>query len=142
MRIHWSWREGFRFALAGELLSKEGLSYTMSPAEKLGSSFLKPLYKVIDFVSKHIRRPLAIILFTIAASLLAFVVFYNIPALVILGRIFPSKYIRFLFFLYTEANLLAMGACAFGRFNNSTLIALWKSGKLEPIFPGDKRSII
>jgi hypothetical protein len=139
MRIRWSWKEGFRFALARALLSKEGLSYKMSPAEKIGSLFLKPLYRVIEFVSKHIRRPLAIILFTIAASLLAFVVFYNIPALVILGKIFPSKMARFVFFLYAEANLLAMGFCAFGRFNNSALVALWKNGKLEPVFPGDKR---
>ncbi len=140
MRTQWSWREGFRFALARELLSKEGLSYKMSPAEQCGSLFLKPLYKTIAFTSKQIRRPLAIILFTAAVSLLTFVVFYNIPALVILGRIFPSKIVRFVFFLYAEANLLAMGTCAFGRFNNRALIALWKSGKLEALFPGDKRS--
>ena len=38
-----------------------------------------------------------------------------------------------------EANILAMGCCAFSRFNNSALVALWKEGKLVPVFPGDKR---
>lgn len=137
--MSWTWLEGLRFALAEEFLLEKGLSYEMSLAEKWGSAFLRPLYRVIHYVSKHIRRPMAIVLFTMVAALSATIAFYNIPALVILGKIFPSQVFRFLFFLYVEVNLVAMGGCAFGRFNNNELVKLWKNGKLEAIFPGDKR---
>lgn len=138
MKVSWTWREGVRFALAKELLSSEGGSYEMNLVERLGSLWLRPLYKLVGYVSKHIRKPAAISLFTVVAALLVVVVFYNIPALVILGKLFPSKTVRFLFFFYIEANILAMGCCAFGRFHNHILVALWKEGKLVPVFPGDK----
>jgi hypothetical protein len=88
-------------------------------------------------MSKHIRQPLAICLFTILATLFAALVFYNIPLFVILGKFFPSKMVRCLFFLYVELNFFAMGCRAFGRFNNKALIELWKKGRLLAIFPGD-----
>ena len=140
MRAAWSWKEGFLFAFAGELLSEKGsLLHQMSPAEKWGSLFLKPLYRLIDGIAKHIRRPTAIILVTLGAALFSAVVFYNIPAFVVLGKIFPSKLLRCVLFLYVETSLFAIGSRAFGRFNNKRLITLWKSGKLIAIFPGDKR---
>lgn len=136
---NWSWKEGVRFALAGELLSEEGIAsvYKMSATERLGSQILKPLYRMIDFASKHIRQPFAICLFTILASLFAALVFYNIPAFIILGKLFPSKIVRCLLFLYVELNFFAMGCRAFGRFNNKTLVELWKRGRLVAVFPGD-----
>jgi hypothetical protein len=139
---NWSWKEGVRFALATELLSEEkvALSYKMSSAEKLGSWFLRPLYRMIDLVAKKIQQPLAICLFTIVTALFAALVFYNIPAFVILGKLFPSKVVRCLLFLYVELNLFAMGCRAFGRFNNETLVELWKKGRLVALFPGDRNA--
>src|SRR5262249_46838942 len=104
----------------------------------LGSLYLTPLYKFIHWSSHYLRKPLAIILLTLLSSLCAIVVFYNIPAFIILGKIFPSKLLRALLFLYLETTLFSIGCRAFGRFNNKTLIALWKSNQLVPIFPGDK----
>src|ERR1700710_797489 len=102
----------------------------MSPAEKWGSFFLKPLYQLIGGIAKHIRRPTAIILVTLGAALFSAVVFYNIPAFLILGKIFPSKWLRCLLFIYVEMSLFAMGSRAFGRFSNAELITMWKNGKL------------
>lgn len=135
----WSWREGFRFALARELLSDDKLAvtYEMNRAEKFGSRFLKPLNQLINFLSKNIRLPLAIVFFTLMAALFAVIVFYNIPAFEILGRLFPSNLVRGLLFFYVEMNIFAMGCRAFGRFNNSVLVEQWKSGHLVPVFPGD-----
>lgn len=101
----WSWKEGFRFAFA-EALLLDGVSasaYKMSLVEKFGTQLLKPLYRAIDLVSKNIREPLAICLFTILAALIAALVFYNIPAFVILGKLFPSKLVRFLLFFLLRA---------------------------------------
>lgn len=56
----------------------------------------------------------------------------------ILGKLFPSKAVRFLFFIYIEVNFLGMGCRAIGRFNNQALTELWKDGKLAPVFPGDR----
>src|ERR1700733_1602530 len=114
---NWSWKEGFRFAFAGELLSEEGLTstYRMSIGEKFGTQLIRPLYKMVDLVSKNIREPLAICFITIIAALIAALVFYNIPAFVILGKLFPSNLVRFLLFLYFELNLFGMGCRAFGR---------------------------
>ena len=136
---NWSWKKGFRFAFAGEFLFDEGMAstYKMNLGEKFGMQFLRPLYKTIDLVSKNIKEPLAICLFTILSALIATLVFYNIPAFVILGKLFPSKFVRFLLFLYCELNLFAMGCCAFSRFNNEVLVNLWKAGRLVAVFPGD-----
>ena len=135
----WSWKEGLQFALATELLTEEGVasSYKLNVAEKFGSLILKPLYRAIALVSKHIRKPLAICLCTTLAALIAALVFYNIPAFVILGKLFPSKAVRFLLFLYVELNFFAMGCCAYGRFNNKVLVELWKMGRLVAVFPGN-----
>ncbi len=138
----WSWREGFFFAFAGKLLSEkdEAVSYEMSVSEKFGSQVLKPLYRIIEFVSKSIKQPLAICLFTVLAALIAALVFYNIPAIIILGKLIPVQLIRALLFIYMEVNIFAMGCRAFGRFNNKGLVALWKQGHLVAVFPGDYRS--
>lgn len=139
MPVSWTWKEGFRFALAGELLSEESAIYKKSSAERFGAFFLRPLYKAIDYVSRHIKRPFAILVFTILAALCAVVVFYKIPALMFLGKVFPSKVVRLFFFVYAEFTVLGMGCHAIGRFNNQDLIKLWKAGKLDAVFPGDKR---
>lgn len=135
----WSWKEGFRFALAEELISEEDptSTYKMSAIEKFGSHILSPLFRTIDFISKHIRQPLAICLFTMLAAFFSLLVFYNIPAFVILGKLFPSKVVRCLVFFYVELNFFAMGCRALGRFNNKMLVELWKRGRLVAIFPGD-----
>ena len=135
----WSWKEGVRFALAEELLSEAGIAstYKLSVAEKFGSHLLRPLYQMIALVSKHIRQPLAICLFTILAALFMTLVFYNIPAFVILGKLFPGKTVRFLLFFYVELNFFALGCRAFGRFNNKALVELWMKGQLVAVFPGD-----
>jgi len=134
---HWTWKEGFRFALAGELLSEQ--DYKKSSAERFGAFFLRPVYKGIDYMSRHIKKPFAILFFTILAALCAIVVFYKIPALIILGKVFPSRLVRFLFFVYIELIVFGMGCRAIGRFNNQDLIKLWKTGKLAAVFPGDER---
>jgi hypothetical protein len=142
MKVRWTWKEGFRFALAGEFRTKSnfGLDYKMSRAEKLGSLFLRPLYKSIDWVSNYIRKPFVIILITLLAALITILIFYNIPAFFILGKIFPPKLIRFLLFFYLELQLFGMGCLALGRFNNQVLIDLWKKDQLVPIFPGDSQN--
>jgi hypothetical protein len=139
---HWSWKEGFQFVLGEELISKEELAstYKMNPTEKFGSQLLRPLFRTINLISKHIREPLAICLFTMLAALFSLLVFYNIPAFVILGNLFSFKAVRCLLFLYVELNLFAMGCRAFGRFNNKTLVELWKGGRLVAIFPGDNKA--
>jgi hypothetical protein len=139
---NWSWKEGFRFALATELFSEEGIDspYKMSLAERFGSWLLSPLYRMIDLVAKKIQQPLVISLFTILTALFAALVFYNIPAFVILGKLFPSKVVRCLLFLYVELNFFAMGCRTFGRFNNKILVELWKKGRLEALFPGDRNA--
>lgn len=93
LKSSWSWKEGFRFALAGELLSEAGVAptYKLNIAEKFGSHILKPAYKMIAVASKHIRQPLAICLFTILAALFIALVFYNIPAFAILGNFSPVR---------------------------------------------------
>ena len=138
---NWSWKEGFRFAFAGELISKEGVAstYKMSPTEKFGSQILKPIYRMIGLLSKHIKKPLTICLFTILAGLFIALVFYNIPVFVILGKLFPSKAVHCLVFLYIELNFFAVGCRAFGRFNNKALIELWKNGQLVAVLPGDRK---
>jgi hypothetical protein len=138
---NWSWKEGFRFALAEQFIAKEGYTstYKMSAVEKFGSQFLGPLYKIITLLSKHIRKPLAICLATMLAALFTALVFYNVPAFVILGKLFPSKIVRYVIFLYIELNIFAMGCRAFGRFNNKALIKLWKKGQLMAILPGDQK---
>lgn len=136
---NWSWKEGFKFAFAEVFLLDGGTTsaYKMNLGEKFGTKLLTPLYRMIDLVSKNIREPLAICLFTILAALIAALVFYNIPAFVILGKIFPSKLVRFLLFFYCELNLFGMGCRAFSRFNNKVLVDFWKKGRLEAVFPGD-----
>jgi|JI9StandDraft_2_1071091.scaffolds.fasta_scaffold45158_3 hypothetical protein len=135
----WSWKEGFTFALAAKLLPAHGVdvTYKKTFAEKVGSQILRPLHRAIGFVSRNIKKPVAICLFTMVAALIIGVVFYRIPAFIILGRLFPTQLVRALFFLYAELNLLAMGMQAFGRFNNEGLIAIWKSKRLIAFMPGD-----
>ena len=142
MRARWTWKEGFQLALAGQLRSKNNLdlSYRMSGTERVGSLLLKPLYKIIDWVSDYIQKPFIIVLITLIVALVAIFAFYNIPAFVFLGKIFPSKLIRSLLFFYIELHLFGMGCRAFGRFNNPALIDLWKNDQLTPIFPGDGRN--
>ncbi len=143
IRLHkmrsWSWREGLAFAFASKLLSaeKSHQPYEMSVGEKWGTRLLQPLYRVIEFVSKNVKMPLAICFFTLLAALLIGFAFYTIPAFVIFGRLFPVWLIRALFFVYVEINLLAMGCVAFGRFNNKELVSLWKNGCLVAVMPGD-----
>lgn len=109
----------------------------MNPSEKLGLQILKPLYRLIEFISKNIKIPLAICLCTLLAILIIGFVFYSIPVFVIFGKLFPVWLVRFLFFIYVELNLFAMGCMAFGRFNNKALVDLWKNGRLIAVLPGD-----
>ena len=136
---NWSWKEGLIFAFARRLLParEADLSYVISSGERLGSQILKPLYHLIEFVSKNIRMPLAICLFTLLAALTVGFAFYNIPAFTIFGKLFPARFVRFVFFIYGELNLFAMGCVAFGRFNNKHLVNLWKNGQLIAVMPGD-----
>ena len=138
---NWAWKEGIQFAFAVELLSEKGttIHYKMSFAEKFGSRLLRPLYRMTELVSKNIKRPLAICLFTIAAALIAALIFYNIPIFIILGKLFPTQLIRGLLFFYVELNILAMGCRAFGRFNNKALVDLWKKGQIVAVLPGDSK---
>lgn len=135
----WSWKEAVVFAVAGRLLSVTGAenAYEMSFGEKLGSRILKPLYRLIELVSKKIKLPLAISLFTILAAFILLFVFYNIPAFIFFGKVFPTWLIRPALFFYVELNLLAMGCKAFGRFNNRILVEQWKRGQLIALMPGD-----
>ncbi|MBS0585672.1 MAG: hypothetical protein JSR76_05160 [Verrucomicrobia bacterium] len=135
----WSWKEGFTFALAAQLLPAHGVDVACKKTlgEKVGSQILRPLHRVIAFVSRNIKKPVAICLFTMVAALIIGVVFYRIPAFIILGRLFPTQLVRALFFFYAELNLLAMGMQAFGRFSNEGLIAMWKSNRLIVFMPGD-----
>ena len=137
--MSWTWREGFRFALAEGFLAPDASSYTESRAERFGAFWVRPLYFVVGYTSKNIKRPMAIFLFTLLAAFCAILVFYNIPAWTLLGKLFPSQTVRFLLFLYVEINLFSLGCRAVGRFNNKLLIRLWKEGKLIPIFPGDQK---
>lgn len=136
---NWSWKEGVVFAFAGKLLSAEDVNntYEVSFVEKLGSQILKPLYKIIELISKNIGFPLAICLFTILAALILVLVFYNIPVFIIFGKIFPTYVLRFFLFFYVELNLFAIGCRAFGRFNNKALVDLWKKGRLLAVMPGE-----
>ncbi|MFZ4773656.1 MAG: hypothetical protein ACOYK9_06690 [Chlamydiia bacterium] len=137
----WALKEGVVFALAEKLISKDGgaLPCELVFSERLGYKVLRPLYRVLRFVSKNIRIPLAICLFTMLAALITGIVFYEVPALLILGKLFPAQSIRFLLFMYVELNLLALGGVAFGRFHNKALIRLWKKGLLLPVMPGDRQ---
>ncbi|MFA6915039.1 MAG: hypothetical protein WC222_01455 [Parachlamydiales bacterium] len=134
-----SWREGIVFAFAGKLLSAEGYdnAYEKSFVEKFGSQILSPLHRIIELVSKNIKLPLAICLFTILAALIIGLAFYSIPVFVIFGKLFPGWLLRFFLFFYVELNLFAIGCRALGRFNNKTLIDLWKNGRLVAVMPGD-----
>lgn len=136
MRIKWTWKEGFQFALAREFLLRDGgLSfYEMSAAEKFGSFFLKPIYKMLGQVSKYIRKPLAVCIFTLFAAFLSLLVFYNFPALLILGKLLPYQTVRYLFFLYIESTFFCIGCRALGRFNNKILVELWKRNALSFVF--------
>jgi hypothetical protein len=100
----WSWKEGLIFAFAKRLLSTKetDLSYALSFAERLGSQILKPLYSLIEFASKNIRMPLAICLFTLLAALMIGFAFYNIPVFTLFGKVFPTRFIRLIFFLYLD----------------------------------------
>lgn len=136
---NWSCKELIAFAFAGKLLSVTGVenAYEMSFGERLGSKILKPLYRMVELISKNIKLPLAICLFTILAACILGLVFYSIPAFMFFGKIFPAWLIRLSLFFYVELNLLAMGCRAFSRFNNKTLVDLWKKGELIALFPGD-----
>lgn len=139
MTTRWTWKEGFRFALAAEFrLKDEGsFGYKMSSIEKIGTLYLKPLYRSFHWISSHIRKPSIIIFATLLVAFLVALTFYNLPTFVLLGKLFPSKWVRFLFFLYIETTLLSLGCRAIGRFSNTLLVDLWKKGQLVPIFPGD-----
>jgi len=130
MKISWTWREALTFALSPKLGSHSAsevqrFSYKMNAAEKYSSLVLKHFYKVIGSVRKKIRQPVAIALFTLGAAILSLLVFYNFPVVLILGKM-PYQAMRTLLFLYVEALLFCIGCCALGRFNNPTLIHLWK----------------
>lgn len=135
----WSWKEGFRFALCWELRAKEDLPSPLpsNKMEQLGSWIIEPLYKVLDLISRYLRKPLTIVVLTLLVSLVVGVVFYNIPAFIFLGKIVLAKAFRFALFVYTELLFLGMGCKAFGRFHNRSLVEFWKKGKLISVFPGD-----
>lgn len=138
-RLRWSWKEGFLFALAWTFRFKdEGLTHPMYKIEGWGTWYLHPLYKMLHWAFLHIRKPFVIILVTFIALIAVAIAFYDIPALIVLEKIFPPKLIRFIFFLYVETVLLSMGWVSFSRFQNLELMRLWKSGRLAPIFPGDR----
>jgi|SRR5579862_213317 len=136
MRIKWTWKEGFQFAFAREFILKGGkvFLYEMSVVEKFGSFFLQPIYKILGQVSKYIRKPLAVCIFTLFAAFLSLLVFYNFPALLILGKLLPYQTVRYLLFLYTECIFFCIGCRALGRFNNKTLVDLWKRNELSSAF--------
>ncbi len=128
MTIQWTWKEALRFALAKGFYSKDHLhvSYDISQSEKIASWYLRPLEAVLHWISSHIRKPWIIVALTLLVALSAVLVFYNVPVLLALGRIFPSQLVRFVLFFYVETNLLSMGCRAFSRFNNAALVDLWK----------------
>jgi hypothetical protein len=142
LKTSWTWKEGLKFALAENFLTQDEsiLTYTKNRAEYFGAFCVKPLYYTLDCVSKKIKKPMAIFLFTLLALFCVILIFYNIPALIFLGKLFPSKTVRFLLFIYVEISLFSLGCRAVGRFNNKALIQLWKEGKLIPIFPGDQKA--
>ena len=135
-RPSWSWKEGFRFALCWKLLANEPIS--SNRLEIFGSWIIEPLYKILDLISRHLRSSLTIVLFTLITAFILGIVFYNIPAFIFLGKIFPAKVVRFFLFVLIELLFLGMGCKAFGRFHNQTLVALWNQGKLTTLFPGEK----
>ncbi len=135
-KLRWTWKEGFRFALAWELRFKRGQnpSYPMNSIEKWSCWYLKPLYQALDWASKRLRRPMMIVLLTFFTALIVSIAFYNIPAFIFLGKIFPAKLIRLFFFIYIETVILGMGCRALGRFQNTALMSLWEKNELEPFF--------
>ena len=135
----WSWKEGFRFALCWKLESEGEDVPLNNRMEILGAWMVEPLYKMLDFGSRHLRKPLTVVLATLLTSVILGVAFYNVPAFTILGKIVPVRAIRFLLFLYIESVFFSLGCRAFGRFHNRSLVELWKRGKLVPLFPGEKR---
>lgn len=134
----WSWKEGFRFALCWKLEAKEGALPINNRPEVLGAWLIEPLYKILDQIARHLRKPLTVVLFALFASLILGVAFYNIPAFTVLGKIVPVKMIRFLLFIYIEATFFGLGCRAFGRFHNRSLVELWKRGELVLLFPGER----
>jgi hypothetical protein len=132
-----SWAQSVRFALARNFQAKPGspfISYEANRIEKISALLLHPLYFLLNFVGKYIKQPIAILLFTVIACLLAIVVFYDFKSLMILGRLFPYQTCRFLLFAYIEIIWFSMGCRALGRFSNKPLIALWKSHQLQAFF--------
>jgi len=140
MDTKWSWREGFRFAFAAKFVSREGVpyAYPKGKLEAFGTAILRHLYMLIDWLSRHLQRFHVILLVTAVAAVTALFIFYNIPAFLFLGKLFPPQWIRFFFFIYCECLLAAAGCRAFGRFQNQKLVNEWKSGKLIAAFPGDR----
>ncbi len=138
-RPSWSWKEGVRFALSWNFRTKEEFPNPLpiNKMERVGSWIINPLYKILDYVSRRLRRPFTVIFFTCFIGLILGVVFYNIPAFIFLGKIVPTKLLRFSLFIYIELVLLGMGCKAFGRFHNPSLVTSWKKGKLIPVFPGE-----
>jgi hypothetical protein len=137
---HWSWKEGFRFALCWKMRAeKPAISLpTANKAELFGSWIVEPLYHSLDRIAHHIKKPFIVILFILGAALVTTIAFYNIPAFIFLGKILPGKVLRLTLFLVIEWIIFGMGCKAFGRFHNPALIELWKKGTLAPRFPGDK----
>lgn len=133
----WSWKEGFRFALCWKLEAKEGFTPLNNKMEILGSWIIEPFYKMLDCASRHLKKPLTIVLLTLFSSLIIGIAFYNIPAFKFLGKVVPVKVFRFLIFIYIECIFFGMGCRAFGRFQNRSLVELWKKEKLAALFPGD-----
>lgn len=139
-KVSWDWKEGFRFALCWEFRNKEDfLSFSRyNKAEIFGSWIIDPLYKILDHVCRHLQKPMTVVLVTLFLSLVLGVAFYNIPAFVFLGKILPAKIIRFSLFSYIELVFLGLGCRAWGRFQNRSLVQLWKKGQLISCFPGEK----
>lgn len=136
-----SWKQGFRLAFAKEFHHEDGstYSYEKGKLEVLGSFILKPLQGFLDWVSTRIQKPFVIILMTFMALLIGVLAFYELTTIWFLARFISLAWIRFLFFVYFEMTIFAIGCRAFGRFSNANLLSEWSSGKLIPAFPGDKK---
>lgn len=114
-------------------------AYEKNTIEKVGDFLTRPILGSVDRTLRHIREPLVVTAFTVAAIAGATVLFYPDNCAEFITKVFPAVtkiepwMVKFGMFAISETFIFGFGSRTLGRLTNPTLMNAWRQREIIPV---------
>ncbi|MBA3815115.1 MAG: hypothetical protein H0X29_01060 [Parachlamydiaceae bacterium] len=138
----------FSFAFAKgfrDIETQDEFQWKKNRCEQLGSALRWGVGSLADTLLKEIRNPVMIVGLTSLALLAVTVAFYPGTVLTITAKVFPLALklkpwmVKMALYILMQTTVAGVGIRAYGRLSNKLLVQNWQQGRLEAVYPGEKK---